>query len=327
MRRMTPTFRTVSIVLVLAAALLFAFVDAPATGASDIRVLSWNVSSNAFVRRPEDFQALLRMADADVLLFDEVRPAADAGKLRKVLDNVQSERGSGWNVDYGISGGRQRGVIASRAPLESLPEFSTIIPYPEPAKAQILQAMSARERADSDLSMEHGIPVNGALVLTGERRLLVVIADLQCCGDNADSWQEYRRRVESREIRERIRQVLNRTEVDSVILAGDFNLVNTAFPLALLAGPYPYPHSGLIPVEVYHADGSTAWTWDGRGTPFTSGTLDFQLYTPHTLNVRGSIILDTEDLSPEALKQHALETGMSRRLSRHRPLLVIYGWQ
>ena len=327
MRRMTPIFRTASIVLVLTAALLFAFVDAPATGASDIRVLSWNISSNAFVRRPEDFQALLRLADADVLLLDEVRPAADAGKLRTVLEDVQSERGSGWNIDYGISGGRQRGVIASRAPLESLPEFSTIIPYPEQAKAYILQAMSARERANSDLSMEHGIPVNGAVVLAGERRLLVVIADLQCCGDNADSWQEYRRRVESREIRERIRQVLNRTEVDSVILAGDFNLVNTSFPLSLLAGPYPYPHSGLIPVEIYHADGATAWTWDGRGTPFTSGTLDFQLYAPHSLHVRGSIILDTEDLTSEALQQHALETEMSRRLSRHRPLLVVYGWQ
>ena len=324
---MTPFLRTVSIVLALTAAFLFTVIDAPATGVSDIRVLSWNISSDAFVRRPDDFQALLRLADADVLLLDEVRPGADERKLRKVLDAVQSERGSGWNIDYGISGGRQRGVIASRAPLESLPEFSEIIPYPEAAKAHILQAMSAAERANSDLSMEHGIPVNGALVLAGARRLLVVVTDLQCCGDNAESWQEYRRRVESREIRQRVQQVLNRTEVDSVILAGDFNLVNSSFPLSLLAGPYRYPNSGLIPVEIYHADGSTAWTWDGRGTPFASGTLDFQLYAPQTLHVRGSIILDTEDLTPETLQEHALDTKTSRHLSRHRPLLVVYGWQ
>lgn len=323
---MTPIFRTAWIALAFGAALLLTFVDAPATGESGVRVLSWNISSNAFVRNPEEFQALLRRADADVLLLDEVRPAADAGKLQKVLAEVQSARGSGWHIDFGISGGRQRGVIASRAPLESLPEFSTIIPYPEDAKTYILEAMSARERADSDLSMEHGIPVNGAVVLVGKRRLLVVIADLQCCGDDRASWQEYRRRVESREIRRVISEVLNRTEVDAVILAGDFNLVNSPFPLALLAGPYPHPHPGLIPAEVYHLDGSTAWTWDGRGTPFPSGTLDYQLYGPHSLHVRKSIILDTEDLAAQELERYGLEAEASRRLSYHRPLLVEYGW-
>lgn len=326
MRRMASIIRTTLITLVFTAAALFASADTPATGESGIRVLSWNISSNAFVRQPEDFQALLRWADADVLLLDEVRPVADAGKLQEVLADVQSARGSSWNIDYGISGGRQRGVIASRAPLESLPEFSTIIPYPDDAKATILEAMSARERANSDLSMDFGIPVNGAVVLAGKRRLLAVIADLQCCGDDRASWQEYRRRVESREIRRVISEVLNRTEVDAVILAGDFNLVNSPFPLALLAGPYPHPHPGLIAAEIYHLDGSTAWTWDGRGTPFPSGTLDYQLYGPHSLHVRKGIILDTEDLAPEALELYGLEAEASRRLSRHRPLLVEYGW-
>jgi len=323
---MNPTFRAAWIALAFAATLVFVFIDAPATGASGIRVLSWNISSNAFVRQPADFQALLRWADADVLLLDEVRPVADVEKLRKVLADVQSERGPGWNIDYGISGGRQRGVIASRAPLESLPEFSTIIPYPDEAKAYIFEAMSARERANSDLSMEHGIPVNGAVILAGKRRLLVVVADLQCCGEDRASWQEYRRRAESREIRRLITEVLQRTEVDAVILAGDFNLVNSPFPLALLAGPYPHPHRGLIPAEIYHADGATAWTWDGRGTPFPSGTLDYQLYGPNSLHVRKGTILDTEDLAVEDLERHGLEAEASRRLSSHRPLLVEYGW-
>jgi len=252
-------------------------------------------------------------------------PAALGGCRYPVAD-LRSGQDAAWNIDYGISGGRQRGVIASRAPLEPLAEFSTIIPYPEDAKAYILEAMSARERADSDLSMEYGIPVNGAVILTGKRRLLVVIADLQCCGDNRASWQEYRRRVEAKKIRHLIRKVLERTEVHGVILAGDFNLVNSPFPLALLAGPYPHPHPGLIPAEVYHLDGSTAWTWDGRGTPFPSGTLDYQLYGPHSLHVRNGIILDSEDLATQELERYSLEAEASRRLSHHRPLLVDYGW-
>ena len=318
--------RRACVLLACAVAFVLATIDAPATSNSGIRILSWNISSNAFIRSPEEFQALLRWAAADILLLDEVRPEADAGKLQDVLADLRSGQDAAWNIDYGISGGRQRGVIASRAPLEPLAEFSTIIPYPEDAKAYILEAMSARERADSDLSMEYGIPVNGAVILTGKRRLLVVIADLQCCGDNRASWQEYRRRVEAKKIRHLIRKVLERTEVHGVILAGDFNLVNSPFPLALLAGPYPHPHPGLIPAEVYHLDGSTAWTWDGRGTPFPSGTLDYQLYGPHSLHVRKGIVLDTEDLAPEDLDRHGLAAEASRRLSHHRPLLVEYGW-
>jgi endonuclease/exonuclease/phosphatase family metal-dependent hydrolase len=318
--------RTAFILLVFTVACEFSFADEPSTQDSGLRVLSWNISSNGFVRQPDDFQALLRWADADIVMLDEVRPVADAGKLQTVLSGLQTEQESVWNIDYGISGGRQRGVIASRLPLESLPEFSEFIPYPEAAMAYILAAMSAHERADSELSMDFGIPVNGAVVLAGDRRLLVVVADLQCCGKDRASWQEYRRRVESREIRRVISEVLNRTEVDAVILAGDFNLVNSPFPLALLAGPYPHPHPGLIAAEIYHRDGSTAWTWDGRGTPFPSGTLDYQLYGPHSLHVRKGIILDTEDLDPEHLDRYGLEAEASRRLSRHRPLLVEYGW-
>jgi endonuclease/exonuclease/phosphatase (EEP) superfamily protein YafD len=326
MRRMFSITRTAFILLAFTVACEISFADEPSTQDSGLRVLSWNVSSNAFVRQPDDFRALLRWASADILLLDEVRPVADAGKLQTVLSGLQTEQASAWNIDYGTSGGRQRGVIASRLPLESLPEFSENIPYPEDAMAYILEAMSAAERANSELSMDHGIPVNGAVVLAGDRRLLVVVADLQCCGKDRASWQEYRRRAESREIRRVIRQVLERTEVDGVIFAGDFNLVNSTFPLAILAGPIPSPHSGLLAAEVYHLDGTTAWTWDGRRTPFPSGTLDYQLYGPSSLYVRESVIVDTEDMTPGELERFGLQLESSRQLSRHRPVLVEYGW-
>lgn len=186
--------------------------------------------------------------------------------------------------------------------------------------------MSAAERNRSAYTMENGVPVNGGIILTGGRRLLTVIADLQCCGDDPESWQEYRRRVESKVIRGLVQKVLERTTVDGIVLAGDFNAVNGSFPLVLLSGPYDRPHAGLIPAEVYHLDGSTTWTWDGRQTPFPSSVLDYQLYSPQTLSVRSGWILDSEDLSPEKLVALGLESNTSNTLSRHRPLVVHYGW-
>jgi hypothetical protein len=48
--------------------------------------------------------------------------------------------------------------------------------------------------------------------------------------------------------------------VVEMVLAGDFNLVESTFPMGLLAGPYPAPHMALIPAELYHHDKTTTWT-------------------------------------------------------------------
>jgi exonuclease III len=291
-----------------------------------VRVLSWNVSGDAFVSYPTAFAALVRQADPDVLLLDEVSPSADAGKLQKALAGLQSGEGETWYIDFGRSGGRQRGVIASRVPLEALAEFGSVVPYPEADRDVILQRMSVAERLDRDLTMDQGIPVNGAVLATAGRRLLLVITDLQSRGNDPASWQEFRRQVEVREIRRLVRQVLDRMPVDGVVLAGDINLVSTALPLVILTGPYPRPHSGLIPVELYHRDGATSWTWDGTGTPFPSKPIDFQLYDSQALRVREGFILDTADLPAEELGRFGLETETSSRLSDHRPLVVEYAW-
>jgi hypothetical protein len=323
---MRTIFRSRWIFLTLVCASLSALADEQPAADAGVRILSWNISDDAFVKEHEEFSSLLLWADPDIVLLDEVAPSADVAKLHLALASLRSGDDEVWNVNVGISGGRQRCAVASRAPQEVVPEFSSIIPYPEADKRQILEHMSKLERSNSNFSMEYGIPVNAAVVVTGGRRLLTVIVDLQCCGDDPESWQEYRRRTEVREIRRLVRQVLERTTVDGIIIAGDFNLVNGATPLVLLAGPYAAPHAGLISAELYHADGASTWTWDGRGTPFPSNTLDFQLYSPHSLEMRSGIILDTAVLPSEMLEQYGFESITSRRTGRHHPLLVEYRW-
>ncbi|MGK2924786.1 MAG: endonuclease/exonuclease/phosphatase family protein [Lysobacterales bacterium] len=175
--------------------------------------------------------------------------------------------------------------------------------------------------------MDAGIPVNGVIVPDGNRRLLLIITDLMCCGDGPQSWEEQRRRVEAKVIRNLVRQVLAREKIDGLIIAGDFNLVATALPLVMLSGPYPAPNPGLIGAEIYHLDGHTTWTWDGRGTPFPSRALDYQLYGPNALEMRSGYVFDSEDLPPEALQATGLAPDTSRRLSTHRPLVVTYRWR
>jgi hypothetical protein len=302
--------------------------EAPDT-ASAARVMSWNVSRDAFVSYPRQFQAMLNVASPDVLLLDEVHSSLAPEQLQAVMPPASSiDAGmSGWNISWGRSGGWQRGVIASRAPMEALAEFAGLIPYPDEATGLIAQGMSASERAKYVPRLDEGIAVNGAIVLLDERRLLVVIADLACCGDGPGSWEELQRRFEAMEIRKRVRQVLARVPVDGVVLSGDFNLVSTVVPLVLLSGPYDDPIAGLIAAELYHATGRQTWTWDGRGTQYPSRMLDAQLYSPASLTVSDGFILDTEDMSPEELTENTLAPDDSKTLSDHRPLVVEYRWR
>ena len=314
------------IVLTLAFASASSLADERPAANSGMRILSWNISDDAFVAEPEEFQSLLRWADPDIVLLDEVSPSADVEKLHIALDHLRPGDDETWHINVGASGGRQRDIIASRAPQEALPEFSSMIPYPGADRHYILEHMTDRERANPDWSMDFGIPVNAIIILTGGKRLLTVIADLQCCGDDPESWQEYRRRVEAREIRRLIEQVIERTAVDGLIIAGDLNLVNGSAPATILRESYRNCHAGLSAAELYHPDNVANWTWDGRGMPFPNGILDFQFYCPESFEMRSGFILDTETLAPEALRKHGLESDTSKRTGRHRPLVAEYGW-
>jgi hypothetical protein len=295
--------------------------------AVSVRVLSWNVSSDAFVRDPAAFRALVHKARADILLLDEVAPSTSEVQIRGALAGLQSDSEGEWYIEIGRSGGRQRGVIVSRWPLERLPQLADMAPYPESERRRLHERMAAANDLNPGFTMDDGIPMIGAVVLAGERRLLVVTTDLQCCGNDPGGWQEDRRWVETRELRHRVQQVLEHTNVDGILVAGDFNLVSTPLPLIYASGPYAPPHAGLIAAELYHLDGAETWTWDGRGTPFPSRVMDIQLYSPRTLELLEGYVLDSADLSPAEREQLGLEPEAAHGLSSHRPLVAEYVWR
>ena len=211
--------------------------------------------------------------------------------------------------------------------MEVSPEFATVIHYPEDERRKIHERMQAVNENRPGLSMDDGIPLTGVIAHVGDKHLLIVSVDLQCCGNDASSWQEYRRRVETKVLREKIRHVIERTHIDGIVVAGDFNLVGSAIPLVIASGPYVSPIGGLLAADIRQLDGEDAWTWDGRGTEFPSNTLDFQLYSPNSLQLQSGYILSSEDLSLDEIDKLSIHTQSSRQLSDHLPLVVEYQWR
>ena len=295
-----------------------------ATPPDGIRILSWNISGDPLEREAQAFAAMLEKADPDILILDEAAPTLDLEHLRSVLAELDGD--APWEISMGRSGGRQRTVIATRRPHRPIPELSSDIPYPASGRRAIEGLIPPQDRENSEWRWDLGIPVSGAVVDAGRRRLLVVGLDLQCCGNPPGSWQEARRRLEAKEIRRRIRRAVANLEVDGIVVAGDLNLVATAMPLVILAGPYGNPNRSLSPAELYQADGESAWTWDGRGTKYHSRPMDFQLYESRTLEIRQGFVLDSRSLPEEEREALGLDLEDAHRVSDHRPLLVEYAW-
>lgn len=243
-----------------------------------LRVLSWNVGAHRLFASIEEHRALLRLADADILLLDEVAGGRSREEVAAILGEPGDKGERPWNVVIGMAGGPQRGAIASRYPLQPVKELDGLR-YPQKAFEQLRALVAESRWSDVKNNLDTGLPAMGAIVRVGNHSVLAVTVDLQCCNGMPD-WQEARRRIEVREIRRAVGEALSSHDVDAVVLAGDFNLVSGATPLVAITNPYPPPHFALAPVDAVHLDGTETWTWDGRETPYPSRALDASLYSP-----------------------------------------------
>ncbi|MCF2946516.1 endonuclease/exonuclease/phosphatase family protein [Paraglaciecola aquimarina] len=298
-----------------------------ASTAKDVNVFSWNISGDAFIKKPELFKSLIEKSKADILLLDEVTDKANEAQLLKALPASNFKGKRNWYVNLGASGGRQRTIIASRYPIETLPEFQKIVAYPDVDKARLQELIIKGGELKYAQSLDTGISVNGAIILHQDKRLLLVSLDLECCGSDPSSWEEDKRRVEAREIRKQIKRITKRIRVDGIIVAGDLNLVSTVTPLVIMSGPYDKPLSGLIAAELTHIDGRQTWTWDGRGTKFPSRVLDLVIYSPTSLKLNNGYIFNPELISLEARKSLNLSGKNVEKVFDHLPLITKFSWQ
>jgi endonuclease/exonuclease/phosphatase family metal-dependent hydrolase len=287
---------------------------------TDLRLVVWNVDRE-FLAQNADFQRVLRAIDADLLILDEMQSETSAARIAAGLPRADAP----WHVLYGEGGGaHQRASIAARVPLERLAQFDEM-PYPPDRFDEWLVDVPEQHRRRARSALESGVAAVGGVASFGERRVLVVALDLQCCGHEKDSVEELRRRFETTSIRTAIDAVAKATSFDAVLVGGDFNTVSGDTPIRIVSAGATSATSLAI-VDARHRDGTTTWTWDGRGTPFPSRRIDYALHSPQ-LVVLQSQVFDTEDLDAEAARRLQLPSELSGELSPHRPVVVDLAWR
>ncbi len=293
----------------------------PANTQEQLRVVSWNVSRDSFFEHQQRYARVLALIDADILILDEMPTDVSAEAIAAALHQIDDD-GRPWNVIYGSSGGRERSSIASRLPLRRLAPFDQTLFRAEPASQWLDATRSANERARLQRSLRSGVTLAGAVARWAGREILIVGVDFECCGDGGNSWEESKRRYEARQLRSLI-DGQPAALAAAAIVGGDFNAVNGPAPLMIVQGAAESSgHLRIAPAR--QLDGIDRWTWDGRGTPFASGQLDYQMYGSRW-RVARALVLDLDDLSETERRQSGLEFDLNE-LTRHRPVVVDYRW-
>src|SRR5581483_4879351 len=102
--------------------------------APSFRVLQWNVSGTAWTKHAETARSILRYANPDVFVLDEVDPSLGADGVRRMLSGLRSPADTLWFVSFGQGGSYQRTVIASRDTVRGVPEFA-LVQFPDTGRA------------------------------------------------------------------------------------------------------------------------------------------------------------------------------------------------
>ncbi len=290
-----------------------------------LRLVSWNVSRDNMLVRPEPFRRILAALAPDVVLLDEVPAAAREADVRVLLPDP---RDGSWSTHLGTSGSRQRGAIAvRRGVLLGVAELARVA-LPDSVRAHLGRPASADlEEVRADLAGA-GVPVAGAWLEVEGRLVLLATLDLVCCGNAADAPEDRIRRIQADAIHEALRRALaSRPGVAAVVVGGDFNLVGSTAPLDIARRGLDPASGDLVSARALQLDGTTTATWTGFRGPFPPGRLDYVLFSPSALQADRAFVFETGDLSPEELAARALVATDSDRASDHRPIVVDFAWR
>jgi hypothetical protein len=291
---------------------------------TDFRVVSWNVGRENLFEQPDAFGAVLRPLAPDLLMLDEVAGGHTQQEVEDLLNRVlPGDRP--WRAVYGTSGGSQRGVIAVRglSPVVA-PAFAGELAYPDSTLAILPPDADSAAHAWLRNRLGSRVPVTGAIVEIGGRRLLAVVVDLES-GGVPGSPKDRLRRIEALSIRNTMASALRAGGVDGVLLAGDLNLVGRTEPLQILSSGPDVDGSGLMTALPLRLDGASAATWENPEEPFTPGRLDFVLIGDAALGAAGGFVFRAADLPAEWRARHGLAADASR-VTDHLPIVTDLRW-
>jgi hypothetical protein len=291
---------------------------------AQFRVVSWNVGRETIFEHPDHYGVILRALGPDLLILDEVAGGHSAGEVEALLNRMMPGD-QPWRAVYGVSGGSQRGVIATRgaAPVLVAP-FDRPMEYPDSTRGIIPPDTTPAAQNWLRNRLESRVPATGAMVEIGGHRLLTVTMDLEA-GGGAGGPADRLRRIEALEIRQAIQAVQRGGGVDGVLIAGDMNLVGRTDPQELLTEDLDGPGRGLWTSRPLRLDDASAATWENPAEVFTPSRLDYVLYSQRTVGVVRRFIFRSGDLSPEWQARHGV-TDATSSVTDHLPVVTDLVW-
>ncbi|MEM9531271.1 MAG: endonuclease/exonuclease/phosphatase family protein [Pseudomonadota bacterium] len=277
---------------------------------TSFRVLQWNAGGEGTVPREAEFTSLLRAAEADIVLLDEVWPTQTAGFLTEFPYQ-----------HLGSSGGRQRGMVLSRFPIEPAAAFERLS-YTQEALDVIRREGTGFMRNDLKNAVSEGIAAAGVRVRLGEVTVLFVALDLQCCGSDG-SVEDRFREMQAARILKAIDETRGDEGFDHLIVGGDFNLVGSRRPLELFLNTAPLP---LSAVDWLQPNGLSNVTWIRDGNEFPPGRLDFTLHDAGLKALKG-IILNPQVMTENDRARFQLVPDLVFRMSGHVPIITDFAFE
>lgn len=266
----------------------------PPAARDSVRVVSWNVLRASPENAPEPFARVLQVLAPDVIVVQEwtnegpeqLRDWATA----MLGTSADSPDLTAWHAVASEAWGV--GVL-SRHPLE--PVGALLLLPGERSPVRFVAAVARTDRG----------PV------------LVGSVHLKCCGGAAGE-EEAQRLAEADAINASVRAVLQAHGPMPVVIAGDFNLVGTRFPLERLGAGLGSRGADLRPAEAWMLGDATLRTWRDDGSDFTPGRLDYALTDRAPT---AAFVFDSAPLTEAALARLGLDRS-DTAASDHLPLVV-----
>ena len=279
-------------------------VSIPRCPADAIRLMSWNVRFGGLLEQKDRAGRILKALQPDIILLQELVDEQTAVAVASFLDETLGTRGGAWQVGASPAGSRLRSMVAARG-------------MAPPEMVNMIRMQTDESRFVRAVAMK--------IDLGNERRLLACSIHLRCCG-SVGGKEDLQRVEEASMIQRSLEQLLEEWGCQDIVIGGDLNLVGSRLPLQVLA-------TGLDPsggdLEIAHPlqlDGDSLATWaDPSGnaaSAFTPGRLDWLLYSGSSLESLQAFILDTSDLSMQALDEYQLEAEDAPLLSDHFPVIL-----
>jgi len=270
-----------------------------------VRVLSWNVLWGSPMRNPDPFDRVLQAVKPDVVLLQEWD---DRNRDAPPVTEEELEKWFNYNEDTpvwtAVKGG-ERGVgIVSRHPIERI-ETRTIRPD---------------AAGDPQVETDRGIRFAAARIQTPAGELVAASLHLKCCG-GYEGQEDSQRMAEARAIRATLQGAINADRPAMVIVGGDYNLVGSPAPLAIIADDTDADGSDLVAADTRHLGQRVRFTWRKEGDRFAPGRLDYALVGDAGASIANAFIFDASTLSGATLEAIGVERG-DTAVSDHLPLVI-----